>query len=349
MKPVDHLRGLLMSTGVVLGAAMPAAAQEACSSYTVQRGDSLSGIAREAYGSISFQTIWDANRTAIGPNPSDISVGMRLDLPCLDGTLASTTQASTESVAPVSTGLASLHLITGSDYPPYTDEGLEGGGVFTQLMDAAMATVDTEYQITFVNDWGAHLPVLLPSGAFDGTFPWLRIDCEDPTLADAMQSRCEEFLFADPVYEIVTGLFARTGDSLATSTDAAALIGKTICVPEGYATVVANAAGLSNEQVNYVTAETPEGCFDDLVANSVDAVEMELTQADDLIGTAGIVDQVALNPEINSVLALTVYVHKGNPDAELIVDTINQGIANIRADGTWFSTVRSGIAAYYEQ
>jgi polar amino acid transport system substrate-binding protein len=328
---------------------MPAAAQEACSSYTVQRGDSLSGIAREAYGSISFQLIWDANRTAIGPNPNDISVGMSLDLPCEDGSLPSSTRASAVPAAPVSTGLDSVHLITGSDYPPYTDESLEGGGVFTQLMDAAMASVDTEYQITFVNDWGAHLPVLLPSGAFDGTFPWLRVDCEDPTLNEGMLERCENFFFADPVYEIVTGLFVRNGDSFETASDAASLMNKTICIPDGYGAVVAGSMGLTEDLVNYVKAETPEGCFDDLMATTVDIVEMELTQAEDIIKAAGIVDEVVVNPQMNSVLALTVYVHKENPNAELIIETLNQGIANIRADGTWFSTVRSGIAAYYEQ
>ncbi|MDO6590593.1 hypothetical protein DS901_05965 [Loktanella sp. D2R18] len=349
MKSVNHLRGLLMSTGVVLGAAMPAAAQEACSSYTVQRGDSLSGIAREAYGSISFQTIWDANRTAIGPNPNDISVGMRLNLPCEDGTLASATQASTALAAPVSTGLTELHLITGTDYAPYTDEGLEGGGMFTQLVAAAMATVDTEYNITFVNDWGAHLPVLLPSGAFDGTFPWMKIDCEDPSLGEDMLARCEEFIFADPVYEIVAGWFVADGSPLGATSNAADFIGKTICVPDGYGKIVGPANDLDEDQLVYISTATPEACFEEVMTGGADVFEMEMTQADDLMTKAGVTGEFAVVPEINSVFALTVYVHKSNPNAELIVETLNTGIANIRADGTWFSTVRAGLAAYYNQ
>lgn len=342
-----------MGSGVLLCAAMPAAAQEACSEYSVQRGDSLSVIARAAYGSINFQMIWDANRTVIGSNPNAITVGMPLVLPCADGSLPGAQQ--TTAVAPAAPAAApagapaSIHLITGSDYAPFTDEGMAGGGVFTQLVEAAMATVETDAQITFVNDWGAHLGVLLPSGAFDGTFPWLLPNCEAENLAEDMISRCENFVFADPVYEIVTGLVTRADDPLALTQDVNDLRGKRICVPDGYGAIVVSGNGLADGEVEYVHPPKPEDCFALLVDGSLDVVEMELTQAEDIIGKIGVSDDVALNGTINSTSALTVYVHRSNPNAEAIIATLNQGLENIRNNGMWFQTVQTGFSAYYAE
>jgi nucleoid-associated protein YgaU len=55
---------------------------EGSRSYTVRSGDSLSSIAEAFY---SDDTLWRriylANRGAIGPNPDDLVVGMKLTIP----------------------------------------------------------------------------------------------------------------------------------------------------------------------------------------------------------------------------------------------------------------------------
>ena len=75
--------------------AAPAFAVDCGSTYTVQRGDTLSGIAKRAYGSTgTFQIIYSANADAIGPNPALINVGARLDIPCLGNVQASRADSS---------------------------------------------------------------------------------------------------------------------------------------------------------------------------------------------------------------------------------------------------------------
>jgi nucleoid-associated protein YgaU len=50
--------------------------------YVVRSGDTLSGIAKAHYGSEAFwESIFDANRKAIGRNPHDLRVGMKLVIP----------------------------------------------------------------------------------------------------------------------------------------------------------------------------------------------------------------------------------------------------------------------------
>ncbi|WP_108813366.1 LysM peptidoglycan-binding domain-containing protein [Loktanella sp. Alg231-35] len=341
---------ILMGTSI-------ASAQEACTTYRIQAGDSLSAIAKEAYGSINYQQVWDANRNQIGSNPNSISVGMRLELPCLDGTLPGATAAAAQkSTATPAVTLASadkldIHLVTGSDYQPFTDENMEGGGVITQILRNALASVEgqADTKITFVNDWGSHMEVLLPSGAFDGTFPWILPNCEADALSDDMQARCDNYRFADPVYEIVTGMITRNGDPLATAAAAADFTGKIVCVPDGYSAIVLSAGGVAENAVTYSRPSTPEECFEQLVAGSVDAVELELSQAADVVGRLGVDEQIAVNDKVSSVSVLTLYVHKDNPDGDAILEAVNTGLANIRNNGEWFQTVQAGFRAYYNK
>lgn len=70
-------------------------AQEACSDYQIQPGDSLREIARRAYGVPNYQMVWDANRSKIGENPNLIVSRITLRIPCRDGSLPGIVSAST--------------------------------------------------------------------------------------------------------------------------------------------------------------------------------------------------------------------------------------------------------------
>lgn len=337
-----------------LASTTAASAQQACEIYTVQPGDSLSAIAREAYGSISFQNVWDANRNQIGANPNRISVGMQLRLPCADGSLPGETASAVRPATPVTTASTdatiSIRLVTGSDYPPFTDEGLEGGGVYTQLVRAAMETMEPQYetQITFVNDWGAHLETLLPAMAFDGAFPWLRPNCEDPgSLTENSQFRCDNFLHSDPFYEIVTGIVTRRDDPLAATTAAADFAGKTMCSPDGYSDVAPTSMGLGRDVMDYVSPVNPDDCFTALVAGEVDAISLVTTQSEDIAQRLGLADQIAINPAMTVSNVLNVFVDKNNPNGPEIIEALNTGLSNIRESGVWFQTVHTGFSAYY--
>ncbi|WP_341365814.1 LysM peptidoglycan-binding domain-containing protein [Yoonia sp. BS5-3] len=338
----------------LLASTAAAQAQQACEIYTVQPGDSLSAIAREAYGSISFQSVWDANRSVIGANPNTISVGMQLRLPCADGSLpgasASVVQPATPVTSVSSDGPVTIRLVTGSDYPPFTDEGMEGGGIYTQLVRAAMDTMEPQYetQIIFVNDWGSHLETLLPAMAFDGAFPWLRPNCEDPaSLTENSQFRCDNFLHTDPFYEIVTGIVTRRDDPLATSDDAADFAGKVMCSPDGYSDVAPTSMGLGRDVMEYVSPVNPDDCFTALVAGEVDGISLVTTQSEDIAQRLGLADQIAINPNMTVSNVLNVFVSKNNPNGPEIVEALNTGLANIRESGVWFQTVRTGFSAYY--
>lgn len=59
----------------------PASASTSDREYVVKAGDTLSGIARQTLGNADWETIYEANREVIGPNPAALRVGMKLSIP----------------------------------------------------------------------------------------------------------------------------------------------------------------------------------------------------------------------------------------------------------------------------
>ncbi|MCU9847895.1 transporter substrate-binding domain-containing protein [Defluviimonas sp. WL0024] len=349
-------------------------AQEACSRYTVQPGDTLSSISRTAYGDYNFQRIFNANRDTIGGNPNLIEKGTMLEIPCLDGQVAADAESAepaapataevveeaepatevaaevaTEPAAPATPAVAPLEkisFITGDDYPPFADEQLSGGGIITQLVRTAMVRANSgaDVSIAFVNDWGAHLDTLLPSGAFDATFPWSLPDCSNLgvlTAADAY--RCTDFAHSESFYDIVDGYFAMKGSGLEDAKSFDAFRGKRICRPDGHSLAWLSTAGLAEPEITLVRPVTVAECFSALAAGSVDVVHIEVQVAAEALDALGLKNEAIENPNLAHIKTLRVFVHKQNPNADEIIATINSGLAIMRQSGEWYDIVSAGL------
>ena len=168
---------------------LAAAAQEACTTYTVKEGDSLGSIAQAAYGSYDYQMIFNANRNALAANPNSLPVGLQLVLPCEDGRLSPDQElsavieaenAKAAANAPANKEYAPpLKFVTSNDWMPFTDESLTGGGIFVRMATTAMQRGgnNRDYKISYVDDWMSHIEILLPSSAFDVSIAWESPDC----------------------------------------------------------------------------------------------------------------------------------------------------------------------------
>ena len=73
----------------------------------------------------------------------------------------------------------------------------------THIISAAMDLIKEQsagafsYNISWVNDWAAHLNPLLVTRAFDVGFPWLKPDCSNVSeLAPDVKYRCQKFFFS---------------------------------------------------------------------------------------------------------------------------------------------------------
>lgn len=369
-----YVRMLTLGCTAVLLSGTAALAQDACSTYTVVAGDNLRYIARAAYGDADlYRVIYEANVAAIGQKADLIEIGTQLAIPCdPNNPTASAGQAAPAEEAPEQTAAAveeapaeavvtpvaatpeaepaqpakPIGFVTGNGYAPFADETLPGGGMMTQLVEMAVFRADPNipYALTFINDWQAHVDALLPSGAYDLSFPWVRPNCESPeTLSPGDQARCNDFVFSGPFYEIVDGFFATRESGLALATSYNEFQGKRVCRPEGHSTAALDAAGLTGTAITIVRPTLAIDCFKALAAGEVDLVSIDAEVGDAALAQLGLSAEVEQNPQLFTLLSLHVIAHKSNPRAVEMIGQLDAGLIEMYQSGEWYEIVSTAL------
>jgi polar amino acid transport system substrate-binding protein len=348
---------LWAALAVGLAAAAPGSAQEACTTYTVREGDTLGEISNTAYGTYDYQQIFNANRDIIAASPNRLAPGTELVLPCLDGRLRpdqalnSITERETqrfEENRQVSNEYRPpIRLVAGDGWFPFTDTRLTDGGVLTRLGLVAFTRGgnDRETRLDWVDDWGSHLDVLLPTHAFDLSIGWDGIDCSKmDLLSPDMVRRCTEVVLSDPVYEVVYGLYAQPGNAFAEVRSFAELAGARICRPDGWATADLEVEGLSPPAVTYVQPLDADGCVQALVEGEADVMSIEIESAVDSIERADLVGEVVQNPYLIKLASLHFATHVTNERGKSYLQMLNRGLAEMRDTGEWYDIVAGTLA-----
>jgi polar amino acid transport system substrate-binding protein len=337
----------------LFSAATPAAAQSVqCGApYTVQPGDSLSKIAAEAYDDASaFQIIYSANADTVGPNPGVISVGMRLDVPCLGNTVASTAAALTTEVGVERLPFPDtrqIRVAQGSNWAPFANEAQAQGGMITEIANVALANSagGTAYKIDFINDWGAHLTPLVTDHAYDFSLSWFKPNCDQiARLGEDSQFRCNNFDWTEPMFEQVFGYYTRASEPEVTAYSQ--LLGKTICRPSGFATFQLEENDLKEPNITLVRPSDPNECFTQLAAGEVDAVALAVDTADGAMVETSTTDQIRLNESLAQVLTIHGVISKNNPQGEAMLAEFNSGLNAIKETGEWFEIVRRHLTEF---
>lgn len=341
----------VMALGV--GLAQPAQAQSACTEYTIVSGDTLSRVAKEAGVSGGFQALFNANSNVLS-NPNVVEIGQVLQIPCADGTLPGsssrnvTPAVATPDAVTTSTQARSLNLITGTGYAPFTDEDLENGGALFEMVERALVAGNPEqdFRIMFVNDWGAHIEELVPTGAVDGTFPWFRPDCSKVEfLSETSAKRCTLFNHSDPLYEAVVGYYTLKDSPYAGAKTYEDIQGSRLCRPEAWFTFDLEGQQLMPPNTDYSTTPSQDGCWQRLIDGEVDVVTYDALPAEEDYRTLGLENQVMQLDELASKQTLHVFVGKDNEYANEVLPIINAGLEELRLSGEWFQIVNEGILA----
>ena len=333
-----------------------ATAQEACTTYEVQPGDSLGTIAFAAYGTYDYQLIFNANRNTVGPSPNNLQVGSLLTLPCEDGALndgqsldqiIQQQRVINQARRSDSTGYKPpIRMVSGSNWAPFSDESLDGGGFVPILARTAMERGGNTrpYSLHYVNDWGSHLETLLPTGAFDVTMAWFTPDCDKyDMLSGPMRDRCDNFLASVPVYEPVQAYFTRAGSEYANITSFDQLKGARVCRMEGYSTNDLEEEGLAPPDITYINPTLPEECIEAVLFGNADITNMELQSGTDAITKLGVSAEVVEIPSLAKVLSLSFMAHRSNPNAREFITMLNRGLNEMRETGEWYAIVSNAL------
>ena len=351
---------------VVLGVFATSATAQTCGgTYTVKRGESLSVIADTHYKNAGMWTaIHTNNLSVIGENPNAISAGMRLSLSCIDGlpvgleggAAATDTAAIASTVAQpikVQPGTAAtrakINLMTGSDYAPFTDKDLPNGGILADVVNAAMteASPANGFAIHWVEGWDSHLEPLLSNALLDMGFPWIKPDCD----STPDEYRCANFLFSDPMFEMLMILFTSKDNPIAFASDDE-VHGKRLCRPSGYAVHQLDRPDrrwLSDDHITLVQPHAVADCFNMLVAGEVDGVVLNEFTGRTALKQLNLKDKVSLAPRPLAIEGLHVLVHKTHPQAEAMLAEINAGLRGIKENGVYQKIIDTHMARVWAE
>lgn len=355
-----------MAALVTLASVGQSQAQETCGGvYTVKPGDSLTGIADRLYQNAGMWTeIHASNRNSIGPNTNNIRTGQRLRIACINGLpkgLAGGTPL-TETAARVPTGRPAaspdrtaatarrtggemVRILAGDGYPPFSDRGLAESGMLSAVVDRAFAAADMDgpHKVFWVNDRAAHLDPMLASGMADIAFPWIKPACDGA-------GDCADFLYSDPMFEMLVVLYAKKGagrafDSLAD------LAGHRLCRPDGLPLEALNgprAGWLEETGVTVLYPATAHDCFERLMRGETDFVALNEFTGRMVLTDMGLRDQVdTLDARPLSIETLHVVAHRSNPRGEELISQFNRGLAAIRENGAYNATMDSHLSAFW--
>jgi polar amino acid transport system substrate-binding protein len=334
---------------LVIAAVSSAAAQTPpCGEpYEIKPGQTLSGIAQEAYKDASkWSLIFYGNQEKFGGEPSTITPGTKIRIPCL------VPDAEFVPYEPATTG--DIELLTAGDYKPFTDQSLRAGGLITEIVQSAfeVAGADATHKITWINDWSAHLDPLLVNRSFDMGFPWLQPDCDNfRALSEGGKFRCENFLFSDPLFEMLVMLYVSSTDPVLFDVDSD-LEGKRICRPAGYYTFDLDAPErrwLSEDKITLVQPRTVADCFEMLVDGEVDGVTVNNFTGRQQIEDLNISDRVFERERAISIQTLHVLVPKTHPRATVMLYRFNQGLRALKTEDGYDEILDAHLSAFWAQ
>ncbi len=453
-----------LCTGAIVGALMfgaggPAEARECGKFHRIQRGDTLSNIARIYYGDReAFQSVFAANRDILS-DPSRIERGQLIYVPCLDNpknrgaalaesgiqptavdqlgerkarraaqqaaarALTGTEDnvaaparepsavAATEVVATIAPALTAPHtsvtrsitpsvsrkepevvtqtpprpvlpipqsleptaetaeltpalpepaapkkgtvrFLTASGFEPFSDKSLPEGGLISELAQRALSTSapNLQTEIAFVNDWEAHLTVLMPTGHFALGFPWYRPNCAQAAgLSELTQLRCTQYVYSRPLFEVEVEAYVSTRGRLVGASTVTDLAGSRICRPQGYFAFEIEQDGKIPANVELVQPQTASECFRMLKDGDVDVVSVNAVLARREISSHALYDEVFALPGLTSSQTLHVIARKDNAEAVRLLEQIDEGLLQLQNTGAWFEIVARHMRVHGER
>lgn len=213
-----------------------------------------------------------------------------------------------------------ISLVTGDDYPPFSDSAMPEGGLAIPLIKAALNNQKYTVSVAWKPWKRGYLEA--KSGRYAGTFPYR-----------STPEREEDFLFSDPVFHLQEVIVSRKSEDFqpASYLD---LMQKTLCLPIGYAPGKAVQALMDNAKVDVFRPKSMDGCF-----RAISRFKNLIIKTHKYLAYHQLQEK-ELNPaDFNITLmqdssyTLHLIVSKQYPDSAQLIADFNKGLANIRKNG----------------
>lgn len=250
--------------------------------------------------------------------------------------------------APAPAGL--LRVVAGRRQP-LVDDGQQGGGIVTEILTAGLQSDGAAgVQLTWSSDRSTELAGLNEGKAFDVGLAWPSSDCDAVSdLSEQAAMLCDQFLFSEPILQVLTVLFAKS-DSGFKFADDGEIAGKSLCLPEGAEEADLNRGGrgwLKQQLVTVVRAPTLDACFRMVAARDADAVMASEIEGRTVLAASGLANQIEMLERPIATESLSAVVARNHPEAEAIVSRLNAALARVKSNGAYYSLVDKHLVALW--
>lgn len=288
--------------------------------YQVRAGDTLRIISAKAYGAREkASALYSANQGVIGPNPSAIRAGQRLNIPCF----VAKNSAPTRRPMRVSLATTRIAPVGGDACSPAE------AGIGLQITLEALRQDEPRQRILFERREGDVAVKVQDAMAVDLSLPWLKPACGDlSALSLAEQRLCQEFLWSDPLFVLVRGTFQRRVDMV--NGGAGTLAASKICTVEGL--------GRDGADIRYNTIDQ---CLRDLMLGEVDAISAPVNDAYSAIYAKGLEAVIAEAPDLAVAEPIYGVVNKADQGGEANLARLNAGLGRLKQNGDLFKVATS--------
>jgi len=333
MRTASYLHRLTVVTAAMISLPVLAAAQEACTTYTVKDGDTLGSIAQAAYGTFDYQNIFNANRDALAANPNSLPAGLQLILPCADGRL--TPDQDLSSVIESETQKQETSKPKSNVYEPplkfvTSNNAVVSSSGWPQPRCSVAATTGT-----------TPLP-MSTTGCRISTpsCPRALSTCRSPGKRRIARS------FSLPIYEAAYTFNTLPDSKYANARSFDEYAGAKICRPEAWPLGDLEVQGLTPPVVEYVQPKDPLDCANLLMKGEVDIYSIETETSVANFKELGVTDKVVTNPAIATFISYHFLTAKSNPRGRVYIAMLNRGITEMRESGEWYDIVATGLEEY---
>jgi hypothetical protein len=345
------MRATLVTAFVALLAVDAAAQQVPCGGFhEVRQGETLQRIAVRAYGpEASWRTLWAANQSRLGGDPSLIEIGDLIFIPCLDAEGAASAPLTTTAPTPrqpgaqaVTVGLEPDRDASDLDAPSFqsallvTDAPGGGKGLATLVTEA----LNREFRRESVTVAHAEAPSALAT-AFDADrsaviAPVVRPDCRSASEAAAVA--CEGLVWSAPLREIVVTSLTRVE-----AADEIPASARRACLQSGLPRTLLNDMGFSPD--TRVREGTAEECVLSVAADENGWAVVEASAGEAETTRAGLGAALVEHAGLARVATLHAVAREDSEGGRTTIEALDAALARMEASGRKPAVMRAALAA----
>jgi ABC-type amino acid transport substrate-binding protein len=241
--------------------------------------------------------------------------------------------------------------VLAAERAPLADRHLPDGGLIAALVNASLRMADQRDggRSDIDMNWTSTLPTierLQSESGIDLSLPWETADCEQPNdLAQASAVLCDDVLYSEPVLQLVIGLFALSDGGFEFGADDS-IFGKSICVPLDRDASILNSDGrkwLSDKRISMIRRPTLLDCISLVQQREADAFVASDLEGRYTLGQLGLSKLFKMMERPLGTRGVHVIVPKDRPQAEELVNAVNQGLRQLKQSDAYASLIRQHL------